>query len=191
MFGHRNVPGVSVPPPPLLTLAPPSLSAVAWGSCFPVGLAESSSPCLQTQPPHLTLVLFYPSVRLLLLLFKHVLFTTSLGFSPPPPPYAFTITLHDFPLLFPLSSTSRFTFVMNALLYHLKNFLGGRALEVGEEDKLIKQTTTVLKCTDVLLCTAGLQPVEAWTCCLRCRGKKIGKGTSCMHRTDGLWKTIA
>lgn len=66
-FAHTNIPGVPVPPPPPLMLAPPRLSAVAWGGCFHVSLAESSSCCLQTRPPHLTLTVFYPSARPLLL----------------------------------------------------------------------------------------------------------------------------
>lgn len=60
-FAHTNTPGVPVPPPPPLVLAPPRLSAVAWGGCFHGSLAESSSRCLQTWPPHLTLTVVYSS----------------------------------------------------------------------------------------------------------------------------------
>lgn len=110
-------------------------------------------------------------------LFAHSVYDSF--FSPTPPSPLYPHSQHDFPLLFLVVFHTLFHFVANVLLDHLKNFSEGRAPAGGEEDKLIKQTTTALKCTDMLLCTAGLQPVLQHSGGLRLsevRGQEDRKG---------------
>lgn len=83
-------------------------------------------------------------------------------------------TTPHLPLPVPVVFHILFPFVFNALLHQLENFSEG-----GKKVKTNYNQFAWRKCTDVLLCTAGLQHSGG---CLRGKGKKIGKGSSCRSR---------
>lgn len=128
--------------------------------------------CPSLRPPLLLLYLFF-TPRLFLL----TVLICSLFFRP---------TLHDFPpLLFLLSFTSCSPLYLMHFCTNLRISPRG-----GKKNKTVKTNYNLFawcKCTDVLLCTAGLQPVLQHSGGrLKGKGKKIGKGSSCM-----FWRSRA